>query len=178
MSKPIRLKKSVASFGKTAAPVLKTVQWPVEVTHENIAELQDPAAEPLQLGQTVTVEGDVYIKKMSFKAAREASKSYEWDFDLDKPENSKVKSVDATSLQARHLLGTVFTDEKGTPMFNSIDDVLDSDPLFVTALYSVADSVNNFMGKSVTNSSASTNSSVSLCSTESVETPLSKPSET
>ena len=114
---------------------------------------------------------------MSFKASREASKAIEWDFDVQDIEKSKVKSVDSDHLQASQILGTICEDSKGTPFFASIQDVYDSDPSFINALYKIADDVNNFMGKLVKKNSEETNSSVNSSSTESAAAPLKKQSK-
>ena len=105
------------------------------------------------------------------------SKAIEWDFDAQDIEKSKVKSVDSDHLQASQILGTICEDSKGTPFFSSIQDVYDSDPSFINALYQVADDVNNFMGKLVKKNSEETNSSVNSSSTESVATPSKKQSK-
>ena len=170
--------KKAKNITKAGAPVERDVKWSVEVTQENIEQLKAVSENPkLTIGDIVELEGQVFVKRMSFKASREVSKAFEWDFDLKDIENSKVKSVDSDHLQASQILGTICEDSKGTPFFTSVQDVYDSDPGFINALYKVADEVNNFMGKLVTKNSSETNSSVNSSSTESVEAPSKKQSK-
>ena len=163
--------KKAKNITKAGAPVERDVKWSNEVTHENIEQLKAVTGNSeLLIGDVVELEGQVFVKRLNFKASREVSKAFEWEFDLKDIENSKVKSVDSDRLQASQILGTICEDSKGTPFFTSVQDIYDSDPSFINALYQVADGVNNFMGKLVTKNSKETNSSVSSSSTESVET--------
>lgn len=167
--------KKAKNITKAGAPVERDVMWTVEVTGENIEQLKVVSDNPkIEIGEQLELEGQVFVRRMSFKASREASKAFEWDFDVQDIEKSKVKSVDSDHLQASQILGTICEDSKGTPFFTSIQDVYDSDPSFINALYKVADEVNNFMGKLVTKNSKETNSSVNSSSMESVEAPSKK----
>ena len=167
--------KKAKNITKAGAPVERDVKWTVEVTSENIEQLKTVSENPeLKVGDQVELEGQVFVKRMSFKASREASKAFEWDIDYEDVEKSKLKSVDSDQLQATQLLGTICEDAKGTPFFTSAHDVYDSDPSFIAALYQIADEVNNFMGKLVKKNSSETNSSENLSSTESVAAPSNK----
>ncbi|WP_291349460.1 MULTISPECIES: phage tail assembly chaperone family protein, TAC [unclassified Acinetobacter] len=170
--------KKAKNITKAGAPVERDVKWTVEVTSENIEQLKTVSEnQDLKVGDQVELEGQVFVKRMSFKASREASKAFEWDIDYEDVEKSKLKSVDSDQLQATQLLGTICEDAKGTPFFTSAQDVYDSDPSFIAALYQIADEVNNFMGKLVKKNSEETNSSVNSSSTESVAAPLKKQSK-
>ncbi|WP_447512117.1 phage tail assembly chaperone family protein, TAC [Acinetobacter pittii] len=163
--------KSLKGLTKIAAPVERTVNWAVEVTEENFAFLRDSTGNlELQFGEMVDLSGQVFIKRLSFEDIEATSKAYQWDFDFENIENSKVIGLNHRLLRAAQLLGSVCEDEKGTKFFESVDDVFDSDPIFVEALYQVADSVNKFSGKSQKKNSKSTNSGVNSSSAESVET--------
>ena len=167
--------KKAKNITKAGAPVERDVKWTVEVTQENLEQLKAVSDnQKIEIGDQLELEGQVFVRRMSFKASREASKAFEWDFDVQDIEKSKVKSVDSDHLQASQILGTICEDSKGTPFFTSIQDVYDSDPTFINALYKVADEVNNFMGKLVTKNSKETNSSVNSSSTESVVAPSKK----
>ncbi len=131
----------------------------------------------LAVGDNADLDGEVFIKRMTFKAGRDAAKAFDWDINYDDPEKSKLKSIDSEQLQASQLLGSICIDEKGTPFFDSLQEVYDSDPAFIIALHKLADDVNNFMGKSRTKTSNETNSSVNLSSTELAEEASQKPSK-
>ena len=167
--------KSLKQFTKIGAPVERSVKWSVEVTNDNLEFLKPQFDTQISIGEKVELEGQVFIKKLAFNDLHEISKAYEWDIDNENVENSKLKSINIKAMQAGHLLGSVCEDEKGTPFFESVSDVLNSEIPFIEALYSVADEVNNFMGKSLKKSLKSTNSGVNLSSTELVEKPLKKP---
>ncbi|WP_151742829.1 MULTISPECIES: phage tail assembly chaperone family protein, TAC [unclassified Acinetobacter] len=170
--------KKAKNITKAGAPVERDVKWSVEVTSENLEQLKSVTDNSnLSVGDLVELEGQVFVKRMSFKASRDASKAFEWDIDYENVEKSKLKSVDSDQLQATQLLGTICEDAKGTPFFTSAQDVYDSDPSFIAALYQLADEVNNFMGKLVKKTSNETNSSVNLSSTESVAAPSKKQSK-
>lgn len=167
--------KKAKNITKAGAPVERDVKWSVEVTGENLEQLKSVSENPeLKVGDQVELEGQVFVKRMSFKASREAAKAFEWDIDYDDVEKSKLKSVDSDQLQATQLLGTICEDSKGTPFFTSAQDVYDSDPSFIAALYQIADEVNNFMGKLVKKNSSETNSSENSSSTESAVAPSKK----
>ncbi|MCH7353265.1 phage tail assembly chaperone family protein, TAC [Acinetobacter sp. NIPH 1958] len=167
--------KKAKNITKAGAPVERDVKWTVEVTGENIEQLKAVSEnQDLKVGDQVELEGQVFVKRMSFKASREASKAFEWDIDYEDVEKSKLKSVDSGQLQATQLLGTICEDAKGTPFFTSAQDVYDSDPSFIAALYQIADEVNNFMGKLVKKTSNETNSSENSSSTELAVAPSKK----
>ena len=75
--------KKAKNITKAGAPVERDVKWSVEVTQENIEQLKAVSENPkLTIGDVVELEGQVFVKRMSFKASREASKAIEWDFDV------------------------------------------------------------------------------------------------
>lgn len=161
------------------APIEKTIKWEAEVTEENIQFLKEATGKhDLNIGDQTEVEGQVFVKKLSFRNQEEIIKSFEWDIDTKEAKNSKIKGVNGIRLQAARILGSICEDVKGTPFFASIDDVLDCDISFCGALYAVADEVNNFMGKLRTKTSTTTNSSLSSQSTELVETQSKKSNKT
>ena len=83
--------KSLKGVTKIAAPVERTVNWAVEVTEENIEFLRDSTGNlELQLGEMVDLSGQVFIKRLSFEDIEATSKAYQWDFDFENIENSKV----------------------------------------------------------------------------------------
>ncbi|OUC67314.1 phage tail assembly chaperone family protein, TAC [Acinetobacter seifertii] len=171
--------KSLKKVTKVAAPVERTVQWSVEVTEENFDFLkQSTENKELEIGEMVDLSGQVFIKRLSFEDIEATSKAYQWDFDFENLENSKMIGLNHRLLRAAQLLGSVCEDEKGTKFFESVDDVFDSDPIFVEALYQVADSVNKFSGKSQKKNSKSSNSGVNSQSVELVETKSKTASET
>ena len=49
---------------------------------------------------------------MNFKESREASKAIEWDLNYENLEDSKVKKIDSTHMQAAQLLGSICSDQK------------------------------------------------------------------
>lgn len=171
--------KSLKNVTKVAAPVERTVNWSVEVTEENFDFLRDSTGNlELQLGDMVDLSGQVYIKRLSYKDIEEVSKAYKWNIDLTNVEDMTLASIDTRLLRAARLLGSVCEDAKGTAFFESVNDVYDSDPVFIEALYGVADSINNFSGKSRNKNSTNSNSGVNLQSMESVETESKTVSET
>lgn len=171
--------KSLKKVTKVAAPVERTVEWSVEVTEENIDFLKESTENnELEIGEMVDLSGQVFIKRLSFEDIEATSKAYQWDFDFENLENSKMIGLNHRLLRAAQLLGSVCEDEKGTKFFESVDDVFDSDPIFVEALYQVADSVNKFSGKSQKKNSTTSNSGVNSQSLESVETESKTASET
>lgn len=168
--------KAFKNVTKIGAPVERTVKWVVEVTEENIDFLAKQLERELTLGEKAEVEGQVFIKKLAFNDLHEISKAYDWEINEDNIADSKLKSVSVKRMQAGHLLGSVCEDAKGTPFFNSVQDVLDSEIPFIESLYAVADEVNNFMGKSRKKNLTNTNSGASS-PLESVESPSKKPSK-
>lgn len=168
--------KAFKKVTKIGAPVERTVKWVVEVTEENIDFLTKQLERELTLGEKAEVEGQVFIKKLAFNDLHEISKAYDWEINEENIAESKLKSVSVKRMQAGHLLGSVCEDAKGTPFFQSVQDVLDSEIPFIESLYAVADEVNNFMGKSRKKNLTNTNSGASS-SLESVESPSKKPSK-
>ena len=163
--------KKAKNITKVGAPIERTVKWNVIITEHNLDELKSLTANTdLKIDDSVELDGQVFIKRLNFKAGRDAAKAFDWELDYDNIENSKIKSVDSDQLQASQLVGSVCLDVKGTPFFASIHDVYDSDPIFIAALYKLSDDLNNFMGKSRMKNSTDTNSSVNSQSTESVGT--------
>ena len=160
---------------KVAAPVERTVQWVVDVTEENLDFLRKLTEnDQLNIGDVAELEGEVYIKRLTFEEQQEVTKAYRWD--KDQKDEIKLKDINMNQMFAAQLMGSVCEDKKGTPFFTTLKDVYSSDPKFIDALYKVADEVNKFLGKSKNQNLTKTNSSVSLSSTESVEEPLAKPS--
>lgn len=171
--------KSLKKVTKIAAPVERTVTWVVEVTDDNLEFIRENTGKAdLSLGEMVELSGQVFIKRLSYKDIEETSKAYQWEFNKEQIEKSTVKSVNGRLLCAAQLLGSVCEDSSGKMFFASIDDVNDSDPVFIESLYKVSDAVNNFSGKSRSKNSAKTNSGVNSSSMESVDEPSQKPSET
>lgn len=174
MAKKINL-KNLRKITQGAAPVERTVKWTVLATESNLSELKELTENPgLQAGEDAELEGEVFIKRLSFAAQQEVSKAFEWDV-LSNPDSPVVKDVNGSRLIASRLVGSICEDEKGTPFFKSVEEIYTSDPNFINAIYEESDKVNNFSGKSKTKSLTETNSGVSSSSTESAEEPLSKP---
>ena len=174
----MRKKTNLKNFRKItqgAAPVARTVKWNVLATEENLEELKVLSDNPnIQVGEDVELEGEVFIKRLTFAAQQEAAKAFEWDVESDS-DSPVLKEINHSRLIASRLLGTICEDAKGTLFFNSVEDIYTSDPAFINAIYGEADSVNNFLGKLKKKSLTETNSGVNSSSTELVEEPLSKP---
>lgn len=173
MSKKINL-KNLRKITQGSAPVERVVKWFVLATDENLEELKVLSEKPnIQVGDDVELEGEVFIKRLTFAAQQEASKAFEWDVNGDS-DSPVLKEINHSRLIASRLLGTICEDAKGTLFFNSIEDIYTSDPAFINAIYGEADSVNNFLGKLKKKSLTETNSGVSSSSTELVEEPSNK----
>ncbi|EXB16249.1 hypothetical protein J514_0117 [Acinetobacter sp. 1396970] len=163
------LKKSINSLN---APILKTVKWQVEVTECNIKSLKElTGIQDLELGQIEELEAEVFVKKLNFKESREVSKAIEWDVNYQDLEASKVKAIDSTQMQAAQLLGSICSDQKGTPFFSNVNDIYKAEPSLVNALFAVSDEINNFLGKSRTKNLTTENSSSNSSLMESAEIP-------
>lgn len=176
MGKKLNL-KNFRSITQGAAPVERTVKWTVLATEENIEELKSLSENSdIQVGDDVELEGEVFIKRLTFAAQQEVSKAYEWDMQSN-PDNPVLKEINGSQLVASRLVGTICLDVKGTAFFNSVGDIYTSDPNFINAIYEEANKVNNFSGKSKTKSLTKTNSGVNSSSMELVEEPSSKPKE-
>ena len=166
--------KNFRKITQSSAPVERTVKWWVLSTDENLAELKELTDNPdLSVGEDVELEGQVYIKRLSFAAQQEVSKAFEWDV-ITNPNDPVLKEINGSQLIASRLVGSICEDEKGTHFFNSVNDIYTSDPNFINAIYKESDSVNNFSGKSLKKNLSETNSGVNSSSTELVEEPLSK----
>ena len=173
MSKKTSL-KNFRKITQSAAPVGRTVKWNVLATEENLEELKVLSEKPdIQVGDDVELEGEVFIKRLTFAAQQEAAKAFEWDVQTDS-DSPVLKEINHTQLVASRLLGTICEDAKGALFFHSIEDIYTSDPAFINAIYGEADNVNNFMGKLKKKSLTETNSGVNSSSTELVEEPSSK----
>lgn len=171
--------KDLKRVTKIGAAIRRELVWQQAANEDNLDFLRETSGDPdVQIGDVVDIKAEVYIKKLSFKAARDASKSFNWKINEKDIEASELKSVDADRLQASHLCGTICVDSAGTPFFENLQAVYDSEPSFINALYKLADEINNFMGKSQKKSSSDTNSSLNLSPVESVEEQLQKPNET
>lgn len=171
--------KALKKVTKVAAPVERTVNWSVEVTEDNFDFLKKATENSnLMIGDIVDLAAQTFIKRLSFKDIEEVSKAYKWNIDLANVEDMTLESIDSRLLRAARLLGSVCEDATGKAFFESVNDVYDSDPVFVEALYGVADSINNFSGKSRNKNSTNLNSGANLQSTESVETESKTVSET
>lgn len=163
------LKKSINSLN---APILKTVKWQVEVTECNIKSLKElTGIKDLELGQIEELEAEVFVKKLNFKESREVSKAIEWDVNYQDLEASKVKAIDSTQMQAAQLVGSICSDQKGTPFFSNVNDIYKAEPSLVNALFAVSDEINNFLGKSRTKNLTTENSSSNSSLMELAETP-------
>ena len=83
---------------KSNAPVEKTINWGVEASIENIDYLKEVSKnKELQLGELVEVEGQIFVRKISFRDQEEIVKSYQWDVDKADPENTKLRGVNDIS---------------------------------------------------------------------------------
>lgn len=163
---------------KVDAPVKRTVTWVVDVTEENLDYLKELTGNnDLQIGDGAELEGQVFIKRLTFAEQQEVSKSYQWEQDKKNKDDVKLKDINVNQMFAAQLMGSVCENEKGKMFFSSLEDVYTSDAKFIDALYKVADDVNKFLGKSKKKSLTKTNSSVSSSSTESVDEPSTKQSE-
>ena len=174
MSKKTSL-KNFRKITQSAAPVGRTVKWSVLATEENLEELKALSEKPgIQVDEDVELEGEVFIKRLTFAAQQEASKAFEWDMKSDS-DSPVLKEINHTQLVASRLIGTICEDAKGTPFFSSIADIYTSDPAFINAIYGEADNVNNFLGKLKKKILIETNSGANSSSMELVGEPLSKP---
>lgn len=162
--------KSLKKITKVAPPVERTVYWTVEATEDNLEFLRGATKnEKLEVGEMVDLSGQVYIKRLNFRDIDATSKAYQWDFDFQNIENSKLIGLDHRHLRAAQLLGSVCEDAQGTKFFESVEDVFDSEPTLVEALYQLSDAVNKFTGKYQGKNSKSMNSGANSQSVESVE---------
>lgn len=171
--------KALKKVTKVAAPVERTVKWVVELVDENLEFIREATGKSdLSLGDVEELEAQVFIKRLSYEDIDETAKAYNFKLDYQNPENSKLLNIDTRLLRAARLLGSVCEDAKATKFFESIEDIYCSDPLFIDALYEVADGVNNFSGKSRTSNSEKMSSGANSSLTELVDEPSQKLSET
>jgi len=54
-------------------------------------------------------------------------------------------------MQAAQLLGSICSDQKGTPFFSNVNDIYKAEPSLVNALFAVSDEINNFLTKTPIN---------------------------
>ena len=166
--------KALRKVTQSGAPIERTVKWKVFATEDNLEDLKELTGKSeVAIGDEIELEGQVFIKRLSFLAQQEVAKSFEWDV-LTNPDDPVLKEINGSRLVASRLVGSVCEDVKGTPFFTSLADVYTSDPKFIDAVYQEADMVNNFAGKLRKKNSSETNSGVSSSSTESVEGPSKK----
>lgn len=106
------LKQSVTTLN---VPVKKPSSGMLKRLKVILSHLKIDENNSLELGDIVELEADIFVKKMNFKESREASKAIEWDLNYENLEDSKVKKIDSTHMQAAQLLGSICSDQKGTP---------------------------------------------------------------
>lgn len=123
-------------------------------------------------------KGFVYVKSLSYEAVDEVDSAYKWIPLEDEPGMMKLESVDSHHLCAAQILGTICTDEQGTPYFESIEQVEGYPATAIKAFWTVANEVNIFSGKLLTMNSENTNSGQNSSSTESVDEASQKPDDT
>lgn len=166
--------KALRKVTQSGAPIERTVKWMVLVTDDNLEYLKELTGNSdVTTGEEVELEGQVFIKRLSFAAQQEVAKAFEWDV-VTNPQDPVLKEVNGSRLVASRLIGSICEDEKGTPFFTKLEDVYTSDPKFIDAVYQEADKVNNFTGKLLKKNSSETNSGVSSSSTESAGEPSKK----
>ena len=105
------LKQSVTTLN---VPVKKPSSGMLKRLKVILSHLKIDENNSLELGDIVELEADI-LSKMNFKESREASKAIEWDLNYENLEDSKVKKIDSTHMQAAQLLGSICSDQKGTP---------------------------------------------------------------
>ncbi|PWB13352.1 hypothetical protein DCO44_14415 [Acinetobacter sp. AM] len=170
--------KALRKVTQSGAPIERTVTWKVFATEENLEDLKELTGKSeVTVGDEVELEGQVFIKRLSFIAQQEVAKAFEWDV-VTNPDDPVLKEINGSRLVASRLIGSICEDGKGTPFFTSLKDVYDSDPKFIDAVYQEADKVNNFTGKLLKKNSSEMNSGANSSSTESVEEPLKKRKQT
>lgn len=118
---------------------------------------------------SVAYSSDVFVKVLSYDDVIEVSKAVEWDVDSQNIDQSKLKSIDFSRLQATRIQRTICENEKGDLLFKTAQEVLDLLPSLGSALYKVADEVNSFSGKSKKVNSEKMNSGVNSSLQESQE---------
>lgn len=170
--------KALRKVTQSGAPIERTVKWKVFATEDNLGDLKDLTGKSeVEIGDEIELEGQVFIKRLSFIAQQEVAKAFEWDV-VTNPDDPVLKEINGSRLVASRLIGSICEDGKGTPFFTSLADVYTSDPKFIDAVYQEADKVNNFTGKLLKKNSSETNSGANSSSTESVEGPSKKHKQT
>lgn len=170
--------KALRKVTQSGAPIERTVKWMVLVTDDNLEYLKELTGNSdVTTGEEIELEGQVFIKRLSFAAQQEVAKAFEWDV-VTNPQDPVLKEVNGSRLVASRLIGSICEDEKGTPFFTKLEDVYTSDPKFIDAVYQESDKVNNFTGKLLKKNSSETNSGANSSSTESAEKPLKKHKQT
>lgn len=145
----------------------KALQAKVQANLEEKAVLK-----PLSFVENgVSINGEIYVKKLEFGEVEALDAAYTWKEDPDDPEIMRVEKIDHQKLRAAQIYATICIDEDGTPFFKSVESVLKSYPNMCKAMWSVSNEVNIFWGKLTTTTSKDTNSGQNLQSTESVATP-------
>ena len=166
--------KVLRKVTQSGAPIERTVKWMVLVTDDNLEYLKELTGNSdVTTGEEIELEGQVFIKRLSFAAQQEVAKAFEWDV-VTNPQDPVLKEINGSRLVASRLIGSICEDEKGTPFFTKLEDVYTSDPKFIDAVYQESDKVSNFTGKLLKKNSSETNSGVSSSSTESAGEPSKK----
>jgi len=166
--------KALRKVTQSGAPIERTVKWMVLVTDDNLEYLKELTGNSdVTTGEEIELEGQVFIKRLSFAAQQEVAKAFEWDV-VTNPQDPVLKEVNGSRLVASRLIGSICEDEKGTPFFTKLEDVYTSDPKFIDAVYQESDKVNNFTGKLLKKNSSETNSGANSSSTESAGEPSKK----
>lgn len=162
--------KKLKSVSKPSIAVARTIKWDCLVIESNLDVLrQITENHDLQIGDTVDLEGEVFIKRINFIDQRKVNEAYNIERDEDDPEKILVKDIDTDQMIAAQLVGSVCEDLSGKPFFNSIAEVYGSDPKFIDAVFDAANSVNNFLGKFRKKSSKKMNSGANSSSMELAE---------
>lgn len=114
-----------------------------------------PKTISLTLDDGETCEAQVFVRRLTFASISEINKAISY-----KTTNNDIEitDIDAAKMQAIRVRQTICTDIKGTPLFETDNDVMGATIDLVTALYQVSDEVNNFAGKSKQVKSQPTNS--------------------
>lgn len=123
------------------------------------------------------VKATVYIKSLSFEQTDEIEKSVTWKKSELDPNEYEVDKFDTKRMQAAQVLGTACIDADGNLMFETVDQVLKSNPKLVKAIWSASNDINNFGGKSRTKNSKEKKFGRNLSSVESEEEPSEMPSD-
>ena len=72
--------KALRKVTQSGAPIERTVTWKVFATEENLEDLKELTSKSeMTVGDEVELEGQVFIKRLSFIAQQEVAKAFEWD---------------------------------------------------------------------------------------------------